>query len=136
MVTYLVLVKDFNVFIWMNLDRNHNHGYHDNVSIYIWYNIGSGNWTINEWKCSKVNQSTYLYTYFIYGCSITIIEGSLNPAVVKIVLNYIGSPGYRQNYTSRKGPLNFKTVLVLPYLNPSLIFTFPLLPFRLCPKWG
>ena len=27
MVTYLVLVKDFNVFIWMNLDGTHNHGY-------------------------------------------------------------------------------------------------------------
>ena len=27
MVTYSVLVKDFNVFIWINLDGTHNHGY-------------------------------------------------------------------------------------------------------------
>ena len=27
MVTYLVLVEDFNVFIWMNLVGTHNHEY-------------------------------------------------------------------------------------------------------------
>ena len=38
---------------------------HGDVNIYIWYSISSGNWTIDEWKCSNIAICDYLYTILL-----------------------------------------------------------------------
>ena len=44
------------------------------------YNTSSRNWIINEWKCSNIIHSTYLYASFIYGLDMVALTHAHRPS--------------------------------------------------------
>ena len=56
MVTYLVLVEDFNVIIWMGL-TGHNHGFFAMFAIHWFHNILNYFFRITRYASLKIDKS-------------------------------------------------------------------------------